>query len=292
MSDVPAPALVPSEAQAAMIAKICACLPLPPLAMRVKKDAKDVSYQSQSGSTANSHDVIAQLMLQAVMVGSKEQNTRRQQIQQDVISALTKDLRLVDAEQAYPVFARYTMRYIQSFVVCGERTAAEMDRLAPKADFLDAEVVERDDPVHIACCHWTASQDAFYKDVYGPGEGLDRFIEDPEALAAFEAIRPDPRKMPPAEIMLRAAEAYCESTSYPALISRAHDRILREAERVEKNRKEAGLDCKNLAEDICNEDTETNSDPPKGDEQETDEMKVTRRFVSSLFGGNPEQKLT
>ena len=71
MSDVPAPALVPSEAQAAMIAKICACLPLPPLAMRVKKDAKDVSYKSQSGSTANSHDVIAQLMLQAVMVGSK-----------------------------------------------------------------------------------------------------------------------------------------------------------------------------------------------------------------------------
>lgn len=268
MPDTPAPALVPTEAQAAMIARICVSLPLPPMPIKIAKtaDNDDVAYTSISGKAANSHDVIGQLLLQAVLLGSQEQNAQRQKLQSHIVSSLVKEMRLIQVEQAYDVFARHTLKYIQAFVLCGTKTADEMDRLAPKADFLRADEVERDDPVHIAMCHYTASQDGLYKDVYGIGEGLDRFIEDPQEIREFERIRSDPTQMPSSKVMLKAAESYNESVSYEALIARAHDRLLREASRVEKNRQNAGMDTNDLTTDPNNEDEYENPDPPKGDE--------------------------
>ena len=91
--------------------------------------------------------------------------------------------------------------------------------------------------------------------MYGPGEGLDRFIDsdDTEALAEFERNRQDPSRMPPAALMRSAAESYGDTASYDSLVAKCYDRLCRENRRVRANRERAGLSTDDLTSDVCGE---------------------------------------
>ena len=94
----PAPALQPDERQAMTIAKIMVSLPLPPLPMLMDPEGADgecrdeLQYKSDGGRVAISHDVLAQLMLHCVLLGSAEANSRRQERQQQVLADLTREV--------------------------------------------------------------------------------------------------------------------------------------------------------------------------------------------------------
>lgn len=112
-------------------------LPCPPLPLVVTDDKSACSF-----------DLIAHCLSLAMLADNQSLNRKRKNAQMDCHMELDAALssQRDDAEEIYGHFLRFTGDYLRAFGEDGAR-------------FLPLHTVKLGDPVHRACCEWSAGQD-------------------------------------------------------------------------------------------------------------------------------------
>jgi endonuclease YncB( thermonuclease family) len=121
--------------------------------------AEDVSVETATTTTprhnANSHDLIAALVLMAMDRGNKALNEQRKEKQMALNDELIHALEALpdddNGDGAFAACQRFVGGYIHAFDDPGQPT--------PGVRLAGIDAVERGDKVHSACCSWSAAQD-------------------------------------------------------------------------------------------------------------------------------------
>jgi hypothetical protein len=133
------------------IAMYCAALPCPPLPVQLVEEGETV--------VTTSHDVLAGLLLLAVIRNNTELNEKRKVRQTQLVAEfLEKGTACTDVATLYEHCKRFTGEAIHAFDDAGGSTPAVM--------FLEMSAIAKGEKVHKAMASWNSAQDIIYvKDV-------------------------------------------------------------------------------------------------------------------------------
>jgi endonuclease YncB( thermonuclease family) len=135
-------------------------MPCPPMPLLVTAEVSvektdDPSTPTTTRHNANSHDLIAALVLMAMDRGNKALNEQRKEKQlalnEELIHALEALPDDDNGDGAFAACQRFVGGYIHAFDDPGQPT--------PSVRLAGIDAVERGDKVHGACCSWSAAQD-------------------------------------------------------------------------------------------------------------------------------------
>ena len=126
-------------------------LPCPPLPIMLAKFSADEKPQEMIG-ICTSHDLLAGLLLTAMVRGNKELNEKRKQTQLAITKTLIdKCARSSNASEMYEYCQEFTAEYVHAFDDAGTCT--------PAVCFMRTDEVAKNDKVHKGTCSWHAAQD-------------------------------------------------------------------------------------------------------------------------------------
>jgi hypothetical protein len=162
------------------------CPPMPLLVSEVslKNNTKGAASSSTdtAAHNANSHDLIAALVLMAMDRGNKELNAQRQVKQLALNETLIRALEALppddNGEGAFAACQQFVGGYtdIHAFDDPGQPT--------PSVRLTGLDTVKRGDKVHSACCSWSAAQDIQHE-----ANDVDRFLERSPSRSCWWSTR-------------------------------------------------------------------------------------------------------
>ena len=135
-------------------------LPCPPLPVMLAGfgqagQAGQDSEKKEEIQLCTSHDLLAGLLISAMVRGNRELNEQRKQRQLQITrTLLDKCLASSDATEMYAFCKEFTAEYVHAFDDAGTCT--------PAVCFLAVDEVAAGDKVHLAACSWHAAQDILY----------------------------------------------------------------------------------------------------------------------------------
>jgi hypothetical protein len=137
------------------VAMYMAALPCPPMPLLITGEDYDEDGEPKKTpkkSYCNSHDFIASLLLNAMVLGNQALNSQRKSKQIELTDKLLKQMSTMksgakDVDKAYSYFSEFTAGYICAL--------ASID---VGVTFLPLIDVEQHDNVHKACCSWNRAQ--------------------------------------------------------------------------------------------------------------------------------------
>ncbi len=140
-------------------------LPCPPLPVLVHRPGAAEEDGGRVGATS-SHDLMAGLLLHAMLANDAAFNERRKTKQLAITDRLITALEEARGpDDAYGVCQRFTAEYLQSFE----------DGCGFAVQFQTADDVDRGSPVHRAFCSWHAAQDIMHPPAEGGARSADVF---------------------------------------------------------------------------------------------------------------------
>jgi hypothetical protein len=134
--------MIPPQQLREPVAMYMAALPCPPLPLIVTRHGKE--------SYANSHDLIASLLVGAMSMNDDGLNAQRKSKQVELIDRLLQNIRAAggNLDRAYSAFSEFTAGYICAFI-----------NIDVSVSFMPLDRVERNDSVHSVCCSWHRAQE-------------------------------------------------------------------------------------------------------------------------------------
>ncbi len=139
------------------VAMYMASLPCPPMPLMLSEGEGEKKY-------ANSHDLIASLLLIAMAHGDLNLNNQRKARQMELTEKLLKQMSdpNINVDKAYSYFSEFTAGYI-----------CALANINTSVVFLPYIDVAKGDKVHKACCSWNRAQMIILKEEEEVNHSLD-----------------------------------------------------------------------------------------------------------------------
>ena len=135
-----------------MVAMYITALPAPPLPVWVRMKRTSSSTEGEEGGYTSSHDLLAGLLVAAMLRDRPDLNRKRMARQKALLDELDAALRS-GAPAPFEAYVRFTGQFLLAF---GD------NEQAPQVRFGALDDVAGGDKLHAACAHWMAAQDILH----------------------------------------------------------------------------------------------------------------------------------